>query len=109
VRFFPRLRWSTLHAPDGEFFVMADRAVGWAADGYVNAPPSCLRDPSAYVLAPISRNLVLVGRHQTELWNVTPAQVNAVIAVWAHEWIVGPTEQVIASAIAARREALVDG
>jgi hypothetical protein len=109
TRFFPRLKWFTLHAPDGEFFVMADRAVGWAADGYVNAPPSCLRDPSAYVLAPISRSLVLVGRHQAELWNVTPAQVNAVIAAWAHEWIVGPTEQVVTSAIAARREALADG
>jgi len=60
------------------------------------------------VLAPISRNLVLVGRHQTELWNVTPAQVNAVIAVSAREWIVGPTEQVVANAIAARRETLVD-
>src|SRR5438552_1587639 len=35
ARFFPRLRWFTLHAPDGEFFVLADRAVGWAAKGYV--------------------------------------------------------------------------
>jgi hypothetical protein len=108
ARFFPRLRWSALRAPDSEFSVMADRAIGWAADGYVNAPPSYLRDPSAYVLAPISRNLVLVGRHQTEPWRVTPAQVNAVIAVWAHEWIVGPTEQVVTDAIAARRIALVD-
>lgn len=108
-RFFPRFKWFTLHAPEGEYFVIADRAVGWAANGYVNAPPSCLRDPSAYVLAPISRSLVLVGRHDTEPWNLTPAQVNAVIAVWAHEWIVGPTEQAVTGALAARREALADG
>ena len=51
VRFFPRLKWFTLHAPKGEFFIIGDRAVGWAVDGgYVDAPPSCLRDPSAYVL-----------------------------------------------------------
>jgi hypothetical protein len=106
VRFFPRFRWFTLHAPEGEFFVIADRAVGWAADGYINAPPSCLRDPSAYVLAPLSRSLILVGRNQSDPWSVMPARVNAVIAVWAHKWIAGPTEQVVASAIAARQDAL---
>jgi hypothetical protein len=106
ARFFPRLQWFTLHAPEGEYFVMADRAVGWAADGYVDAPPSCLRASSAYVLAPISRSLVLVGRNANDSWNVTPSRINAIIAVWAHHWIVGPTEQVVSSSLAARREAL---
>jgi len=80
ARFFPRFKWFTLRAPEREFFVIADRAVGWAADGYVDAPPSCLRDPSAYVLAPISRDLVIVGRHTTEKWQVTPGRINALIA-----------------------------
>ena len=102
VRFFPRLKWFTLHAPDGEFFVIADRAVGWAADGYIDAPPSCLRDPSAYVLAPISRSLVFVGRHTTEKWRVTPSHVNAVIAGWAHEWIAGPNQITVKCALGAR-------
>jgi hypothetical protein len=105
-RFFPRFRWFTLHAPAGEFFVIADRAVGWAADGYVDAPPSCLRDPSAYVLAPLSSTIVLVGRHTTDPWRVTPAQVNAVISVWAHDWIAGPTRRTVEAALAARRAAL---
>ncbi len=106
VRFFPRFRWFTLHAPKGEYFVIADRAVGWAADGYVDAPPSCLRHPSAYVLAPLSRSLVLVGRYTDAPWAVTPAQINAVIAVWAHEWIAGPTRHTVLAALDARRRGL---
>jgi hypothetical protein len=106
ARFFPRFTWFTLHAPKGESFVIADRAVGWAADGYIDAPPSCLRDPSAYVLAPISRNLVLVGKHTPTNWQVTPARINAVIACWAREWIAGPTQATVESALEARREAM---
>ena len=106
TRFFPRFRWFTLLRPEGEFFVIADRAVGWSADGYVNAPPSCLRDPSAFVLAPISRSLVLVGRHATDIWNVTPAQVNAVVACWAHEWIAGPTQGAVEDALERRADEL---
>ncbi|HET6250250.1 MAG TPA: DUF4238 domain-containing protein [Tepidisphaeraceae bacterium] len=105
ARFFPRFKWFALHAPKGEFFVIADRAVGWAADGYIDAPPSCLRDPSAYVLAPITKSLVLVGRHKTNAWHVAPSQVNAVVASWAHEWIAGPTRDTVEAALDARRRA----
>jgi len=103
VRFFPRFRWFTLRPPQNEFFVIADRAVGWAADGFVDAPPSCLRDPSAYVLAPLSRDLLLVGCHTGEPWEVTPARINGVIACWAHEWIAGPTRCVVEDALSLRR------
>lgn len=106
ARWFPRLKWFTLRAPEGEYFVVADRSVGWAADGFLDAPPSCLRDPSAHVLAPISRNIVLVGRHSSETWQVTAAQINALIACWAHEWVAGPTEATIAAAIEARKIAM---
>ncbi|MGH9671401.1 MAG: hypothetical protein ACRD3A_14960 [Terriglobales bacterium] len=103
ARWFPRFRWFKLHAPDGEYFVMGDRAVGWAADGYTDAPPSCLRDPSAYVLAPISRNLVLVGRYSVKRWNVTAGRINALIARFADEWIVGPKQATVQSALENRR------
>jgi hypothetical protein len=106
VRFFPRFHWFTLSPPEGEFFVIADRAVGWAADGIVNAPPSALRDPSAYLLAPLSRKLILVGRHTTDAWQVTPARINAVIACWAQQWIAGPTRSVVEKALIWRRLAL---
>lgn len=108
ARFFPRFKWSTLRAPAGQFFIIADRAVGWAADGFIDAPPSCLRHPSAYGLAPISKNLVLVGRHTMEMWQVTPAQINAVIACWAHKWIAGPNHATVESALEARRCAMRD-
>ncbi len=106
VRFFPRLKWFALHAPEGEFFVVADRPVGWVADGYIDAPPSALRHPSAYLLAPICRTLLLVGRHTSDQWLVTPAQINAVVASWAHEWIAGPTEATVKSALENRRVSL---
>ncbi len=109
TRFFPRFLWHTLHAPEGQFFVIGDRAVGWVADGEIDAPPRALRHPTAFVLAPLSRNLVLVGRHTTEPWRVTPAQVNQVVAAWSHEWIAGPTADVVHQALAARREALGEG
>lgn len=105
VRFFPRLQWFSLHAPKGEFFIIGDRAVGWIADGYVNAPPSWLRSPSAYVLAPLTKTLVLVGRHTTDPWQVTPWQVNQQVAALAHEWIAGPTRQCIDAALVARKAA----
>jgi len=106
VRFFPRLKWSALHAPEGEAFVIADRPVGWVADGCIDAPPSSLRHPSAYLLAPICRTLLLVGRNTTREWFVTPAQVNAVVARWAQVWIAGPTEATVRSALEDRRLAL---
>jgi hypothetical protein len=102
ARFFPRFKWFALHAPVGKHFIIADRPVGWAADGYVDEPPSCLRHPSAYVLAPICGALVLVGRHTSERWAVTPGEVNAVIASWAHDWIAGPTEETVRSALEGR-------
>jgi hypothetical protein len=48
VRRFPRLRWFTLKPPPGEFFIIGDRPVGWGTPDCLNAPPCCLRDPSAF-------------------------------------------------------------
>jgi hypothetical protein len=109
VRFFPRFKWFALHAPPEAFFIIADRPVGWIADGYIDAPPSSLRHPSAYVLAPVCRNLCLVGRHSTEPWLVTPAQVNTVIATWAQEWIAGPAEATVRTALEDRQRVLGSG
>lgn len=106
VRFFPRFKWFALHAPPEDFFIIADRPVGWVADGFIDAPPNSLRHPSAYVLAPVCQTLCLVGRHTAEPWLVTPAQVNAVIASWAQVWIAGPTEATVWSALEDRHLAL---
>jgi len=59
ARIFPRLKWFVLHPPQGEFFVIADRPVGWVVEGSIGAPPSALRHPSAYVLASLSKTLLL--------------------------------------------------
>ncbi len=109
VRFFPRLKWFALHPQQGEFFIIADRPVGWVAEGCVDAPPSSLRHPSAYVLAPISKALLLVGRHTSEPWFVTPVHVNAVMAQWAQVWIAGPTEATVRSTLENSRLAASSG
>lgn len=105
-RFFPRLNWFTMRAPAGKFFVIPDRGVMWAADGYVDAPPSALRLPSAYVLAPICRDLVVAGKVANEKWDVTPGRINAILACSAHDWIAGPTESTVRRALEIRPAAL---
>ena len=99
VRWFPRLQWFTLRPPSGDFFIIGDRPVGWGVPDCLNAPPCCLRDPSAFLIAPISRDLALVGRNNREPWSVTPSQVNAILAAWSHDWIAGPTSACVAEAI----------
>jgi len=102
VRWFPRLRWFTLRPPSGSFFTLGDRAVGWGVPDCLNAPPCCLRHPDAFLIAPLSRSLALVGRNRSEPWCVTPAQVNVMAATWARQWIVGPTKDTVAHALSDR-------
>jgi hypothetical protein len=103
ARWFPRLRWFTLRPPEGQHFVIGDRPVGWGVPDCLDAPPCCLRDEAAFLVAPLSRDLLLVGRNSTTPWQVTPTRVNALLAAWAHDWVVGPTREVVAQALADRR------
>lgn len=104
VRWFPRLRWFTLRPPQGQYFVIGDRPVGWGVPQCLDAPPCCLRDEAAFLVAPLSRSLALVGRNDSTTWEVTPSQVNGLLAAWSHDWIAGPTEGVVAEALQRRRE-----
>jgi hypothetical protein len=104
VRWFPRLSWFTLRPPSGEFFIIGDRPVGWGVPDCLNAPPSCLRDPAAFLIAPLSRSLTLVGRNKPDAWRVTPSQVNAILAAWSHDWIAGPTAAVVENALRDRED-----
>lgn len=103
VRWFPRLRWFTLRPPEGQYFVIADRPVGWGVPDCLDAPPCCLRDKAAFLVAPLSRTIALVGRNDSTPWEVTPSQVNALLAGWSHDWIAGPTEGVVTEALRGRR------
>ena len=98
-RWFPRLRWFTLRPPDGDFFIIGDRAVGWGVPDCLDAPPCCLRDPGAFLIAPVTRSLVLVGRNHSAACSVTPTQINSIIAGWSHQWIAGPTETIVQKAL----------
>lgn len=104
ARWFPRLRWFTLRPPPGEFFIIGDRPVGWGVPDCLDAPPCCLRDPSAFLIAPLSRSLAVVGRNDAEAWTVMPAQVNAILAAWSYDWIAGPTADVVANALRDRED-----
>jgi hypothetical protein len=103
VRWFPRLRWFTLRPPQGQYFVIGDRPVGWGVPECLDAPPCCLRDEAAFLVAPLSRSLALVGRNDSTPWVVTPSQVNALLAAWSYDWVAGPTERVVDEALRGRR------
>lgn len=102
ARWFPRLRWFTLRPPQGQYFVIGDRPVGWGVPDCLDAPPSCLRDESAFIVAPLARDLALVGRNDPTPWEMTPRQVNAMLAAWAHDWVAGPTEDAVREALSDR-------
>lgn len=99
VRWFPRLQWFSLRAPVGTFFIIGDRPVGWGVPECLDAPPSCLRDRDAFLIAPLGRSLALIGRNNPEPWSVTPSDINSMLASWAQEWIAGPSKDTVADAI----------
>ena len=99
VRWFPRLKWFALRPPDGEHFIIGDRPVGWGVPTSLDAPPSCLRDPDAFLIAPLSRGLALIGRNSARPWSVSAGDINAILALWAHDWIAGPSSAVVKQAL----------
>lgn len=54
-RWFPRLHWFTLRPPKNKYFIIGDRPVGWGVPDALDAPPCCLRDPSAFLIAPFAQ------------------------------------------------------
>lgn len=105
VRHFPRLSWVQLTAPENDWFITSDRGVSWIVDGQPDTPPAALRHPTAQVVAPLTRKVVLIGRNATGALQVTPREVNRFIACAASDWIVGPTKEVIELAIKDRASA----
>jgi Protein of unknown function (DUF4238) len=100
VRHFPRLSWTRLQPPEGESFITSDRGVTWLVDGYHGQTiPAALRDPGAVVLAPLAKNVALVGRHGAEPVDATSHGINALIAISASTWIAGPTREVVQRAL----------
>lgn len=98
-RHFSTLQWVQLTAPDNEFFVTSDRVVTWLVDGYVDTPPAALRHPSVQVVAPLTKKLVLVGRHGTSPINERSRSLNRFIACCAADWIAGPTREIVEQAL----------
>lgn len=82
--------------------ITSDRGVTWLADGYADTPPSALRHPTAQVIAPLTRSLALVGRHDTDRLNITSSEVNRFVAFTASSWIAGPTKDIVESALVDR-------
>jgi len=98
ARFFPRLVWRVLHAPEGTWFVTCDRPVAWGVDGSWEVPPSALRHSRAELIVPISRSRALYATNRSGalIEPVSPRRVNRVMATVAHHWIAGPQRRVVA-------------
>jgi len=99
VRHFPRFHWSCLTAPDQDSFVTSDRAVTWIVDGFVDTPPAALRDPSAVIIAPLTRRFALIGKHGKEPLNVTARQINQIVAASASNWVAGASRETVEQAM----------
>jgi Protein of unknown function (DUF4238) len=106
VRMFPRLQWEILDAPQGKFFVIADRPVVWGFDGFSDVPPSALRDPLCQMAVPLTRSLALFAFHASAPRQeaIAPEDINRITASGAREWIAGPTESVVQESLAILRE-----
>jgi len=105
VRFFPRLSWKILDAPDGSCFLTCDRPAVWGVDGQWEVPPSALRDRRAELIIPVARTRALFGfnpKHD-RLGPIRSDAVNQVIGNAAHAWIAGPSKDVVNRALHERR------
>lgn len=105
-RHFPRLEWVRLNAPQGTSFITSDRAVAWIVDGCADAPPSALRDSTAQVVAPLTSDIALVGRHGSGRLNVTPRDINRFIAAAATDWVAGCSPETVEQAMRDRTAAV---
>jgi hypothetical protein len=63
-----------------------------------------LRHSTAQLIAPLTSNIALVGRHSSGPLNVTPREVNRFIAFAASECIVGPSYEVVQQALDDRHD-----
>lgn len=103
-RFFPRLKWVILQAPENCAFVLGDRPVVWGFRGFTDASPSALRDERCQLFAPISSSFALFAHHASASCPsvITPSDVNSVIASAAHEWIAGSSMEIVSNEIRRR-------
>jgi hypothetical protein len=106
-RWFPKLHWSLLWAPEGSCFVLGDRPVLWQADGLVNAPPAALGHPSAQLLAPLTPHVALLGSasERRDAPGITPGYVNRLSAASALSWIFGSSSSAIEESLVLLSEA----
>ncbi len=102
VRHFPRLSWFRIEPPVGGNFIISDRGVAWLVNGKSNAKPAELRNSSAVVLAPLTRNLALIGKHGKHANDIKAREFNGLVASTASRWIAGPTADVVKQALADR-------
>ena len=103
-RHFPRLQWITLNAPDGREFIIGDRPVVWGFEGALDVAPAALRSPKVQLFAPLTRKIALmaVGPEGGIPEQVTPDDVNRVVACAAEDWIAGSSKEVVLAALKLR-------
>jgi hypothetical protein len=104
TKFFPRLSWKVLDAPQDTCFVTCDRPVVWGVDGLWEVPPSALRHRRAELIVPLSRSRALFGFNpqHDRLGPISPHDVNRVMGLAAHAWVAGPGEEAVERALRSR-------
>jgi Protein of unknown function (DUF4238) len=101
ARFFPRLCWLVLEAPEKASFVIGDRPVVWGFKDVLDVKPSMFRHPAVQLFAPLSRSFALFAYHADNVRPdiIMPSQVNSVIAAAADRWVAGSDANTVANAM----------
>jgi hypothetical protein len=104
VRFFPRLQWIILDAPEDCWFIIADRPVVWGFNEDVTCKPALLRHPNIQLFAPLTRSVALFAHHAEGSFpgEIVPRDVNRAMAAAAVEWIAGSDEATVRGALESR-------
>ena len=103
-RHFPRLQWITLNSPEGREFIISDRPVVWGFEGALDVTPAALRSSKVQLFAPLTRKIALmaVGPEGRVPDQVTPDNVNRVVACAAEDWIAGSSKEEVLAALKLR-------
>jgi hypothetical protein len=109
-RFFPRLQWLILDAPKGVYFVIGDRPVVWGFADALDVQPAALRHRNARIVAPLTRSVALFGFNPAgdSPTAIRVDDVNRASSTRARDWIAGPTQSTVLSALAFRTSSLGD-
>jgi hypothetical protein len=95
---FPRLHWTVLTAPDGQFFLTSDRPIVWyVSDGGLADSPAALKQPGVELTVPVSRRFALLATAEIphSETRIRPSDINRRTFLFCERFVASPREREI--------------